>query len=132
MLYYKWWLVLAGISGGLAVMAGAAGAHALRGALSPEGLEQFHTAVRYHFIHTLAIIACAFLLQAQGSANPLLPHLAAAAFFIGLLLFSGSLYLLAFAGMASLTKLVPIGGMFFILGWLLFAMAAALLTHQQS
>ena len=80
MLYYKWWLVLAGISGSLAVMAGAAGAHALRGALSPEGLEQFHTAVRYHFIHTLAIIACAFLLQAQGSANPLLPHLAAAAF----------------------------------------------------
>ena len=125
MLHYKWWLVLAGISGAGGVIAGAVGAHALRGSISPEGLEQFHTAVRYHFIHTLAIVACAFVLQAQTSTSPLLAHLAAGAFLIGLLLFSGSLYLLAFAGAASFVKLVPMGGMFFILGWLLFAAAAS-------
>ncbi len=123
-LHFKFWLCLAGLSGALAVGFGAAGSHALKGQLSAEGLEQFHIAVRYHFLHTLALAATGFLLALSPGMQNWAAQAAAVAFLLGLLLFSGVLYLLAFGGIAALVRLVPIGGLFFILGWLLFALAA--------
>ena len=95
---------------------GAFGAHALKTQLSAEALSIWHTAVQYHFWHALALLAVAL----AGSG----PWFKAAGwlFFAGVLLFSGSLYALAFG--APVGMVTPLGGLALILGWLAFAVAA--------
>lgn len=107
----------------LAVVLGAFGAHALKQVLTPELLQTFETGVRYQFYHSFALIA-------TGIAYVYAPlkqlRLAVLFFILGIVLFSGSIYALVLlkssgsVGLGGLGILTPIGGLFFILGWLIF------------
>jgi uncharacterized membrane protein YgdD (TMEM256/DUF423 family) len=114
--------VLAALFGGLAVALGAFGAHALEARLTPRLLEIFETGVRYHFYHALALIAVVVALGRWPQSN--LPVIAGWLFVAGIVIFSGSLYLLALTGIRWLGAITPIGGVAFIAGWLCLALAA--------
>lgn len=109
---------LAGLTG---VGLGAFGAHGLRTRLSPDMLAVFETGVRYHMYHALALMATAALMGRHSQTL-----LAAAGWFFtaGIILFSGSLYLLALTGITALGIVTPIGGVAFLLGWSCLAAAA--------
>ena len=109
---------------GLAVAAGACGAHALRDRLEPRDLEIFETAARYQMYHGLALFAAAWLLD-RGIAQA---GLAAWGFTLGTLVFAGSLYLLVFTGARWLGAITPLGGVLMIGGWIALAMAARRLS----
>jgi uncharacterized membrane protein YgdD (TMEM256/DUF423 family) len=98
----------------LGVAFGAFGAHALRSRLSPEMLAVYHTGVEYQFYHALALLAVGLL--ALQRCPPGLP-LAGWCFATGVLLFSGSLYLLALTGTRWLGAITPFGGLLFLVGW---------------
>lgn len=110
-------LVLAGISGALAVGLGAFGAHGLEPLLIQNGrLDTFETAVSYHFYHTLGLLGLGILALIKPEWKGL--SLAAWGMFFGILIFSGSLYILSLTGITWLGAITPIGGVGFILGWL--------------
>lgn len=113
------WLVLGALGGLLAVALGAFGAHGLKAVLDADLLRIFEKGVRYQAIHSLALLATGLLLREAP-----LPSLrgAAIAFTLGILLFSGSLYLLALTGTHSLGMITPLGGLSFLAGWLLLAL----------
>jgi len=115
------WLILGAASAFLSVAAGAFGAHALRARLAPDLLTIFETGARYHMYHSLGLIAIGLLMQLRPS--PLLNG-AGWAMLVGILLFSGSLYALALSGVRALGAITPLGGLGFLVGWLLFALAA--------
>ena len=98
----------------LGVAFGAFGAHALRSRLSPEMLAVYHTGVEYQFYHALALLAVGLL--ALQRCPPGLP-LAGWCFAIGVLLFSGSLYVLALTGTRWFGAITPFGGLLFLVGW---------------
>lgn len=108
--------LMSGALGGLlAVAFGAFGAHALKSRLDAYSLGVFETAVQYQFYHSLALLAVALLLlQAPGST---LLKSSAILFVIGMLIFSGSLYVLSFSGLRWLGAVTPLGGLAFIAGW---------------
>lgn len=115
-------LKTASIFGLTAVILGAFGAHALKAQLTPDQLASFQTGVRYQFIHTLALIAVGVLLLI--SSNKMLRN-AAWAFTIGIILFSGSIYLLTAGKMMGwsvswLGPITPLGGVSLIVGWVMF------------
>src|SRR5665213_816701 len=110
-----------------AVAAGAFGAHALKSALTPDLLAVWHTAVQYQAWHALALLAVGLLMAPDPS--PLTARIralraAAWLFLIGIVIFSGSLYLLALTGERRLGAVTPLGGVAFLAGWLAFAWAA--------
>ncbi len=113
----KTFLLIGAVFGALAVALGAFGAHGLRSRLSPEMLAVFETGVRYHMYHALAILLVASLMG-RLDAGRLLPA-AGWAFTIGILVFSGSLYVLALTGITMLGAITPIGGLAFLVGWAL-------------
>jgi uncharacterized membrane protein YgdD (TMEM256/DUF423 family) len=122
------WIFLAGLSGLLAVAAGAAGAHALSGALANTVAARiFDTAQLYHATHTLALLGIGILLlmpeesRAPWAGTAL--QLSALAFAAGILLFSGGIYV-QLARHASSGGVVPAGGTAFIIGWVLLAIGA--------
>ncbi|MFY0529818.1 DUF423 domain-containing protein [Archangium gephyra] len=115
------WLILGAASAFLSVAAGAFGAHALRARLTPDLLTIFETGARYHMYHSLGLIAIGLLMQTRPS--PLL-NSAGWAMLVGILVFSGSLYALALSGVRALGAITPLGGLGFLAGWLLFAVAA--------
>ena len=104
----------------LAVAAGAFAAHAARGAPHPDAAQLLRTAVLYHLVHGLAIVAVG--LAARWGASTWLAA-AGALFLAGILLFCGSLWFLAMTG-RSAGPLAPAGGLAFIAGWLFFAVHA--------
>jgi uncharacterized membrane protein YgdD (TMEM256/DUF423 family) len=104
--------------GFLAVALGAFGAHGLRGRLSPEDLAIFETGVRYQMYHSLALLLVVVLLARDGPGGS---PLAGWAFIAGILLFSGSLYVLVFTGARWLGAVTPLGGVAFLVGWALLA-----------
>jgi uncharacterized membrane protein YgdD (TMEM256/DUF423 family) len=108
-------LVLGACFALLAVMAGAFGAHGLRGQISNRGLEVFQTAVTYQMTHAIALVLIA-LLSACGLSRRLL-GLSAGFFGAGVLLFSGSLYTLALTDIRWVGPVTPVGGLCFIIGW---------------
>lgn len=108
------WLISAAAYGLLAVALGAFGAHGLRARLSPEMMAVYRTAVEYQFYHALALLAVALL--ALRAASPWL-NVAGYAFSTGVILFSGSLYLLAVTGTRWLGAITPLGGVALLLGW---------------
>jgi uncharacterized membrane protein YgdD (TMEM256/DUF423 family) len=115
------WLFVAAINGALAVAAGAFGAHALQARLDQHAMQVFETAARYHMYHALAIGLAAFAMRGPAAT----PATAATGFFLaGILLFSGSLYLLALTGNKALGIVTPFGGVCFLIGWGLLALAA--------
>lgn len=111
----RWPLVMGAFFALLAVMTGAFGAHGLRGVISAHGLEVFQTAVTYQMTHAIALILVA-LLSGFGLSRRLL-GLAAGFYLIGIVLFSGSLYLLALTDMRWIGPVTPMGGLCFIIGW---------------
>ena len=115
-------LTIAGISGALAVGLGAFGAHGLESLLIQNGrLDTFETAVSYHFYHTLGLLGLGILAMIKSEWKGL--SLAAWGMFLGILIFSGSLYILSLTGITWLGAITPIGGVGFILGWLALAYA---------
>ncbi len=106
---------------GLGVLLGAFGAHGLRARLSPEMLVVFETGVRYHLIHGLAVLAVAWAASRWTSA---LINAAGWLFVAGILIFSGSLYVLSISGVRWLGAVTPIGGLCFTIGWLVLAIGA--------
>jgi uncharacterized membrane protein YgdD (TMEM256/DUF423 family) len=132
----KVYLLLAAISGFIAVGLGAFGAHGLRDKLSANMLAVYQTGVQYQFYHTLALVAVALLLwQMQSSlassslGSSSLPSLSLLKwsgnlFAIGIVVFSGSLYILAWSGVRWLGAITPIGGVAFLAGWICLALAA--------
>jgi uncharacterized membrane protein YgdD (TMEM256/DUF423 family) len=107
---------------GIAVALGAFGAHALRASLGAQDLATFETGVRYQMYHALALMAVAWAATRwPGSAT-----LTAAgwSFVVGILVFSGSLYVLVLAGQRWLGAVTPLGGVAFLLGWGLLAWTA--------
>jgi uncharacterized membrane protein YgdD (TMEM256/DUF423 family) len=95
-------------------MAGAFAAHGLKPRLSADALAIFETGARYQMYHALAMALAALIAQTR----------AAALFLVGIILFSGSLYLLALTGIGILGAITPIGGLCFIAGWGLVAWRA--------
>lgn len=117
----KLFLSFASISGMLAVGLGAFGAHALKAKLETNGyLATYQTAVQYHFYHTLVLILIGFLLM--KIPNPWLNY-SGYCMMIGIISFSGSLYTLSISGLKWLGAITPIGGLFFIAGWLFLLVA---------
>ncbi|MFN0099042.1 MAG: DUF423 domain-containing protein [Gemmatimonadaceae bacterium] len=120
-------LPIGAISGALAVAAGAFGAHALRARLEPRLLEVFETAARYQMYHALALMLVGVWIAVRGttaSGHARLIHVSGWAFVAGTCLFSGSLYTMAFTGIRAFGAITPLGGVAFIGGWLMFAVAA--------
>jgi uncharacterized membrane protein YgdD (TMEM256/DUF423 family) len=111
----------AAMLGGIGVALGAFGAHALRARLEPRDLEIYETGVRYQMYHAFALLAVAWLLSRNvpGAAN------AGWAFIAGTLFFSGSLYLMALTGWRWLGPVTPLGGVAFLVGWVLLALSAS-------
>jgi uncharacterized membrane protein YgdD (TMEM256/DUF423 family) len=114
-------LAVASGLGLIGVAAGAFGAHALRTRISPEMLAVFNTGVLYHLVHAAALAAVA-VASARWPSNTMTA--AGWLFVAGILLFSGSLYLLAVTGVRPLGAITPIGGVCFLGGWLCMLVAA--------
>ena len=115
--------LLVGITGASAVLLGAFGAHALRGVLDARGSELWHTAVNYHAWHALALAVAAGLGRGRSG------RVAMAAFVVGIVLFSGSLYALALGAPRWVGIITPFGGLAFVAGWL--ALGWALRTRNE-
>ena len=105
------WVATGAVLGFLGVAAGAFGAHGLRGSLAPDRLEIFETAVRYQIYHALALVL-------SGTLNA---QRAGWAFFLGVLVFSGSLYLLVLTDRRWLGAVTPLGGLMLLVGWAMLA-----------
>ncbi|HEY3785617.1 MAG TPA: DUF423 domain-containing protein [Steroidobacteraceae bacterium] len=116
-------LIAAGLLLAAATALGALGAHALKSQLPPERLAVYDTAVRYHFLHALGLLVVGVLMRTVDSG---LLRCSAIALLAGIVLFSGSLYLLSFGLTLGMPRLVgiatPLGGVALIAGWILFVM----------
>ncbi|MGZ8226322.1 MAG: DUF423 domain-containing protein [Methylococcaceae bacterium] len=121
-------LLLGSISAGIGVGMGAFGAHGLKTVLSPEMLAVYQTGVTYQMWHSLGLIAIA-LIHHQAPEAKLL-HWAAWLMFIGIVLFSGSLYALAMLDLKWLGMITPIGGLGFLAAWLLMALFSVQTPHN--
>lgn len=107
----RWPGIAATVAGASAVILGALGAHALQAKLSPQMLDVWHTAVQFQFWHALALFGCALMPRTR------ITHLAAVLFALGIVLFCGSLYALAFGAPHAVGVITPLGGLAFIAGW---------------
>ena len=116
-------LVLASVAMFLAVALGAFGAHALKSRLSPEMTGVWQTAVQYHAWHALALFGVGLLMLHWPERADL--GLASWLLVAGIVLFSGSLYVLALSGLRGLGAVTPIGGVAFLAGWAVLAWAVA-------
>jgi len=112
------WARIASILMVVAVMLGAFGAHGLKSYLSPEMMKVYQTGVFYHMIHALGLFAVAWLTTLSSDFKI---RLAGVFHVFGIVLFSGSLYVMAIADMKWFGRITPIGGVSFIMGWLLLA-----------
>jgi len=120
-------IITASFLGMLAVITGAFGAHGLKALLAPAQLEVWHTAVQYNFYHVFALLFLAVFAREKSGG------LISAAYYLftfGIIFFSGSLYLLScrdllgWNWLIAMGPITPIGGLLFILGWLMLALAA--------
>lgn len=119
---HKFFLQTGAVLGILGVSIGAFGAHGLRAKLEAAGrFDTFETAVRYHFYHTFALVLVGILMQQMASNPAAVKWLGYSgySFLIGVLIFSGSLYVLCLSGITWLGAITPIGGLFMIAGWAL-------------
>jgi uncharacterized membrane protein YgdD (TMEM256/DUF423 family) len=114
------WGVTAAFLMALGVALGAFGAHALKDRLDAYSLDVYQKAVFYHFVHALGMLIVSALFRA-GALSESSSNLVCALLLAGIVLFSGSLYLLAFTGTRALGAITPFGGVAFIAAWLLLA-----------
>lgn len=123
---HKGFLITASLLGALSVALGAFAAHGLRRVLDPAQVATFETGVRYQFYHTFALLAVAILYEKFSGS---LMQWAGICFLAGILLFSGSLYLMTAlrttesVGVNKIGIITPFGGLFFIAGWMLMLIA---------
>tara|TARA_B100001245_G_C22796355_1_gene383956 strand:- start:445 stop:819 length:375 start_codon:yes stop_codon:yes gene_type:complete len=117
----KWLLLLASLSGFTGVALGAFAAHGLRGKLSENMLNVFQTGVSYQLWHTMALIGVAVLLL--RSPDSTLLKATGVLFALGIVLFSGSLYLLTLSGIGKLGMITPLGGVLWLVAWLCLGLA---------
>lgn len=103
----------------LGVALGAFGAHGLKATLTPDLLAIYETGVRYHLVHGLGVFVAAWL---AGEDQTRAARLAGVLFIVGILVFSGSLYLLALTGVRALGAITPIGGVAWIAAWTILAL----------
>ena len=115
------WIQLGGLFGGLSVLLGAFGAHSLKNHLTQQKLDVFQTAAQYQFFHSLALVLVGILALQAGEQDRKKINRAGKFFTAGILLFSGSLYILAFDGPRFFGPITPIGGLSLIIGWFLLA-----------
>jgi uncharacterized membrane protein YgdD (TMEM256/DUF423 family) len=126
---HKPYIITASLLAALAVILGAFGAHSLKLIVPPESVSTFETGVRYHFYHSFALLATGILFD-KGRKSWM--KFAAVSFILGIVLFSGSLYVLTIVkatetvGLSKLGIITPIGGLFFIAGWIALAIALSL------
>ncbi|MDX1586893.1 MAG: DUF423 domain-containing protein [Balneolaceae bacterium] len=118
---FKIFTALGSINALIAVMLGAFGAHALKNRLSSEMLEIFQTGVQYHFYHALGLIAVGII--AYHLPESVLLKWAGWVMLAGIIIFSGSLYILSTTGITWLGAITPIGGTAFIAAWILLTLA---------
>lgn len=118
------WLAAAGALGAGGVVLGAFGAHGLRSRLTVEALASWHTAVQYHLLHSVALLALALFACATGRSITA----PAALFSAGILLFSGSIYALVLGAPRWLGPVTPLGGLCLIGGWIVLALRARTLA----
>lgn len=114
------WIPVGAVLAFLSVALGAFGAHGLRSRVSPDLLVTFETGARYQMYHALALVLVGILASYLNS--PLL-NWSARLFLAGVLLFSGSLYLLVLTDVKAFGAVTPIGGLCFMAGWILMALA---------
>ena len=117
------WLRVGAILGFLAVAIGAFGAHGLKEHLEKIGRSAtFETGVQYHFYHALAVVAVGLLVGSRSAGTA--AQVAGWSFLVGVVLFSGSLYVLCLTGNTQLGMITPFGGLAFLAGWVALAVAA--------
>jgi uncharacterized membrane protein YgdD (TMEM256/DUF423 family) len=123
---HRWFLITASLIGALSVALGAFAAHTLRQIVPADTVAIFETGVRYQFYHAFALLAVAILYEKYPGS---LLQWAGNCFQVGIILFSGSLYLLTAlkaaetVGISKIGILTPFGGLFFIAGWILMVIA---------
>ncbi len=117
-----YFISLGALTAMIAVVMGAFGAHALKDVFSVSQMKWYQTAFEYQMAHSLALILLG--LSTSGRIYSRYTQVAGISFLAGMILFSGSLYLLAFTQLRWLGAITPIGGLAFISGWLFFALAA--------
>ena len=121
----SYWGALFAFVGGLAVILGAFGAHGLEDQLTPESIDAYQTAVQYQFLHVLSGL---LVIALSNTLNLKWPRLILTFQLLGIILFSGSIYLLSTKSLTGiewsfLGPITPIGGVFFIISWLLLAIS---------
>lgn len=117
----KYLIIVGALIAGAGVAAGALGAHGLADVLSPDRLRVYDTAVRYHLIHAVALVVTGVLAVAIPAVQVMV---AGYLFFAGIILFSGSLYLLVLTDTPWLGAVTPTGGVAWIVGWIILALGA--------
>jgi len=117
----RWWLFIGSVAGFLGVAGGAFGAHALKSRLSEQMLANFETGTRYLLVHAVALLVVGVLAGRDGVGDLRWVGLP---FAVGMLIFTGSLWVMALTNTRWLGAITPIGGTALIVGWLAFAMAA--------
>ncbi|MEZ4393002.1 MAG: DUF423 domain-containing protein [Polyangiales bacterium] len=116
----KLWMTIGAVNGFVSVAAGAFGAHGLKRRISEQMLAHWETAARYQMMHALALLAVAALAESRGEAM----NGAGWSFTAGIVVFSGSLYVLALTGVTKLGMITPLGGLALLAGWLLVLRAS--------
>lgn len=120
----KFFIIIGAISGFLSVTLGAFGAHSLQNILLPTQLKIYHTAVEYQMYHSLIIVLIGILSRNLENINYSQLKLSGYFFITGIILFSGSLYLLTLTNVSKLGLITPFGGLAFLVGWFLLALFA--------
>lgn len=119
---HKLFLITGSIAMALAVALGAFGAHGLKEMLTDEMLDIFETGVRYHFYHAIGLLLISLVTQLMPGSSLL--QWSGWLMVGGIIIFSGSLYILSISGIRWLGAITPIGGLCFIISWILLALAA--------
>ena len=118
----RWFLLLGADNAALAVLLGAFGAHSLKTHLSADMMAVYQTGLQYHLFHALGLLAVGFALKQIGDSAWL--RWSGWLMLAGIVIFSGSLYVLSATGWKWLGAVTPLGGLSFIVAWVLFAVAA--------
>ncbi|MCF6410861.1 DUF423 domain-containing protein [Pseudalkalibacillus salsuginis] len=118
---FKLFILLGALNAGLSVVLGAFGAHGLESKLSAKMMDVYKTGVQYHIFHALGLFVVAFL--ADKFPNSSLIGAAGWIMFLGIILFSGSLYVLSVTDISKLGIITPFGGLAFIISWVLIIIA---------
>jgi uncharacterized membrane protein YgdD (TMEM256/DUF423 family) len=118
----KIFILIGSLNAFLGVALGAFGAHGLKSRVAPEMLIVWQTGVQYHLVHALALLLIGILCHLMP--EPALVRNAGWLLMVGIVLFSGSLYVMVLSGVKALGIITPLGGVAFLVGWLLLIIAA--------